>query len=88
MKIVPPATVDDGLLDVLVLGDFSPPELVAQIWKVYPGKHLEHPKVVWRRGARVEIEPMASTRLDLDGELYGAGPYSLSVLPQALAVLT
>jgi YegS/Rv2252/BmrU family lipid kinase len=88
MKIAPRARIDDGELDVLVLGDFTRGELLTQIWKIYPGVHLSHSKVAWLRGSRVDVDPLGPTRLDLDGELFGPGPYSFTILPRALAVLT
>lgn len=88
MKIAPRARMDDGELDVLVLGDFTRSELLAQIWKIYPGVHLRHSKVAWLRGRRVDVDPLGPTRLDLDGELFGQGPYSFTILPRVLAVLT
>jgi YegS/Rv2252/BmrU family lipid kinase len=87
MKIAPRAEMDDGLMDVLVLGNFSRAELLAQIWKIYPGVHLGHAKVAWLRGRHVEVAPRAPTHLDLDGELFGPGPYTFSVLPGALPLL-
>jgi diacylglycerol kinase family enzyme len=87
MKIAPEARMDDGLFDVFVLGDFTRLELLSQIWKIYPGAHVGHRKVLWKRGTAVEIEPEAHARLDLDGELHGSGPVRLSMLPRALRVL-
>jgi diacylglycerol kinase (ATP) len=87
MKIAPHAKMDDGELDVLVLGDFTRAEMISQIWKIYPGAHLNHHKVLWARGRLVEVYPESPTRLDLDGELGGRGPYTVSVLPQALRVI-
>jgi diacylglycerol kinase family enzyme len=87
MKIAPHASMVDALFDVLVLGDFSPGELLTQIWKIYPGVHVRHPKVAWLRGRSVEIVTSVDSRLDLDGELYGSGPYHFSVLPGALRLL-
>lgn len=86
MKVAPVASVTDGWLDVLILGDFSRAELVAQIWKIYPGTHVKHPKVLTVRARQVSIEPVGPARLDLDGELYGTGPYIFGVLPSALRV--
>jgi YegS/Rv2252/BmrU family lipid kinase len=88
MKIAPRARIDDGELDVLVLGDFSRGELLTQVWKMYPGVHLGHSKVAWLRGSRIDVNPLEPTNLDLDGELFGRGPYSFGILPGALAVLT
>jgi diacylglycerol kinase (ATP) len=88
MKVAPKAAVADGQLDVLILGDFSKAQLISQIWKIYPGFHVSHPKVLFVRGRRVSIAPSAPSKLDLDGELYGSGPYEFSVLPAALRVVT
>jgi YegS/Rv2252/BmrU family lipid kinase len=87
MRIAPHAAIDDGHLDVLVLGDFARAELVSQAWKLYPGSHLRHPKVLWLTGSIVTVEPRSPMRLDLDGELYGEGPYTFCVLQKTLRVL-
>jgi diacylglycerol kinase family enzyme len=87
MKIAPHASMDDGTLDVLVLGDFARAELVSQVWKLYPGSHLRHPKVRWLTGSRITVTPKSPMRLDLDGELYGEGPYTFSVAGKALRVI-
>lgn len=87
MKIAPSASMDDGLFDIFVLGDFNRIELVSQIWKIYPGVHVGHRKVLWRRGRRIEIDVDRQTRLDLDGELRGPGPYQLDIHPGALRVV-
>lgn len=87
MKIAPGARMDDGLLDVFVLGNFSRLELVSQIWKIYPGVHVGHRKVLWKRGHTVEIAPAGQPPLDLDGELHPAGAVRLTILPGSLRVL-
>lgn len=87
MKIAPGASMSDGLFDVFVLGNFTRLERVSQVWKIYPGVHVGHRKVLWRRGHTVEIVPQRTTRLDLDGELSGAGPYRFEICPDALRVV-
>ena len=87
MKIAPPAHVDDGALDVVLLGDLSKVDLVSQMWKVYPGIHLRNPQVHWMRGSRIQFEPTVPGRLDLDGELYPGGASQIVVLPKALRAL-
>ncbi len=87
MKIAPMARMDDGVLDVLILGDFRRLELATQIWKIYPGVHLAHEKVIHVRGASAEIETDGTGRLDLDGELGGNGSCLVRLLPRALRVL-
>lgn len=87
MKIAPMARMDDGTLDVLILGDFRRLELASQIWKIYPGVHVRHDKVMHVRGASVEVETAGGALLDLDGELGGNGSCAVQILPRALRVL-
>ncbi len=87
MKIAPSASMTDGQFDILILGDFSRAQLVSQIWKIYPGLHVKHPKVLWLRGSNVQIRPSAATPLDLDGELYHPGTYSFDLLARSLSVV-
>ncbi len=84
MKIAPQAKSDDGLLDVVALTDFSRSELVTQAWKIYPGLHVGHHKVLWLRTTELAVETDGVPQLDLDGELYTGAPYSFSVLPGEL----
>lgn len=87
MKIAPPARVDDGRLDVVLLGDLSRVDLVSQMWKLYPGIHLRNPQVLWMRAATVSFEPETPGQLDLDGELYPGGTSRFSIQPRALRML-
>jgi diacylglycerol kinase (ATP) len=87
MRIAPRARPDDTWFDVLVLADFSRAELLSNIWKIYPGVHLSHPKVLYARGRRVTLEPGTPAQLDLDGELLGDCPTQVILLPSALPVL-
>lgn len=87
MKIAPAARMDDGLLDLLILGDLGKLEFARQIWKIYPGKHVSHPKVVHLRASAVTVTTRDESLLDLDGELRGKGSCSATVLPRALTVL-
>jgi diacylglycerol kinase family enzyme len=87
MKIAPPARIDDGALDIVLLGDLSRVDLVSQIWKLYPGTHLRNPQVHWMRGTEVTFEPVSAGQIDLDGELYQGGRSRISVRQQALRVL-
>lgn len=55
MRIVPTAEVDDGLADVLVIGDSSRWALIASMREVCAGTHLDRPDVQVRRGRHVEL---------------------------------
>ena len=54
MKVAPEARLDDGLFDVVTLGDFSFADLVLRGLDIYSGKHVTNPKVTVHRARRVE----------------------------------
>jgi YegS/Rv2252/BmrU family lipid kinase len=88
MFIAPQADIRDGLLDVVIIGDVSKPDLLASLPRIYRGTHLTHPKITLRRAREVEIQSKLSIALQADGELLGKAPARFSVLPAALTVLT
>ena len=87
MKIAPEARVDDGVLDVVIVKDFTKLELFANMAKVYRGAHLQHPKVELGRGTRVNIKTAEKAYLELDGEPVGYGNTELQVLPAAIKIM-
>ena len=84
MKICPGAEPDDGLLDVLTIGDLTKRDLVLTMPKIYRGTHLPHPKAELLRGRVVEIASDEPIPLELDGEQPGTTPVRLEALPRAL----
>lgn len=87
MFIAPQADIKDGLLDVVIIGDVSKPDLLASLPRVYKGTHLTHPKITLRRARDVEIQSKVSIALQADGELIGEAPARFSILPSALTIL-
>jgi diacylglycerol kinase family enzyme len=86
MKILPRAEFDDHLLEVLVMGDLSRLELLANLGGVYFGTHLKHPLVECLRASRVKISSSRPLLLDVDGEQPGTTPADFEILPKALKV--
>jgi diacylglycerol kinase (ATP) len=85
MKVAPHAVVDDGLAEVVVVGDLAQWQLPMRLPRLYLGTHLGHPQVHYRRGGVVELEPAeALPPFDVDGEVMPSGPASIRVLPGAL----
>jgi diacylglycerol kinase (ATP) len=84
MKICPDARVDDGLLDVLLIGDLTKRDLLLTLPKTYRGKHLPHPKAELLRGATVEVDAPTQLPLELDGEQPGTTPARFEVVSRAL----
>jgi diacylglycerol kinase family enzyme len=84
MKMAPDAEPDDGLLDVLLIGDISKLDLALTMPKVYRGSHLPHPKAELLRGAAVVVEAAEPLPVELDGEQPGTTPVRFDVVPRAL----
>jgi diacylglycerol kinase (ATP) len=84
MKICPEAEPDDGLFDVLLIGDLTKRDLLLTLPKTYRGKHLPHPKAEVLRGAVVELDTPEPLPVELDGEQPGTTPARFDIVPQAL----
>jgi diacylglycerol kinase (ATP) len=89
MKIAPDAQLDDGLLDVTVVGDMSKPEFLVNFPKVFKGTHTSHNKVRTFRGAHVELESLdhaVPMEVYADGERVGPLPATMDAVRDALNV--
>jgi diacylglycerol kinase (ATP) len=84
MIICPDAEPDDGLFDVLTIGDLTKTDLLTTLPKTFWGKHLPHPKAELLRGAVVTIDADAPLPVELDGEQPGTTPVRFEIVPQAL----
>lgn len=87
MYIAPPADVQDGEFELVILGDFSKPELVINVPRVYKGTHLTHPKVQIHKAQEVHVEAKERMLLQADGELVGQAPASFRIIPRVLRVI-
>lgn len=86
MRIAPPARVDDGRLDVCVVGDVSRLTAVRQLPNLYRGTHVTHPAVELLTGRGITVDGDAATLTHLDGEPFGALPIRVEAAPGVLAV--
>jgi YegS/Rv2252/BmrU family lipid kinase len=87
MMIAPEAAPDDGLLDIVVIGDIGALGVVAHTPDLYSGKHVELDVVTTTKGVVVEAEPLAprgQVLVEVDGETPGRLPLRASVAPGAL----
>lgn len=86
MKICPGAEPDDGLFDVLLIGDVTRRELLRTLPKLYRGTHLPHKKAELLRGRLVTVESAEPLPVELDGEQPGTTPARFEVVPGALRI--
>jgi diacylglycerol kinase (ATP) len=92
MKIVPDARLDDGMLDVCVIGAVPRWKFVWNFPKVFSGKHGVVPEIQFFRGATVTVEALESgpkgapMELWADGERVSELPATMEAVRDALTV--
>jgi diacylglycerol kinase (ATP) len=86
LRIAEGASLDDGLLDVVVIGPISKPQLVRTYPKLFKGTHVDHPQFSRHRVRRVTVACPGIVGY-ADGERFGALPLTVECVPQALEVL-
>jgi diacylglycerol kinase (ATP) len=88
MKIVPDAQLDDGLLDVCIVGDVSRSKFITSFPKVFSGRHGEARGVEFVRGAKVTVETLDGSEGELwaDGERVDSLPATMVAIGAALTV--
>jgi diacylglycerol kinase family enzyme len=89
MKICPEALIDDGLFDLVTVGNLGRVGVMANIHRIYSGHHLTMKEVQGTRLRRLKVAPAdaaAKIPLEVDGETPGHLPASFELLPGALRV--
>jgi diacylglycerol kinase (ATP) len=90
MMIAPDAAVDDGRLDVCLVGPVSRGEFLARFPRVFRGTHTQLDTVHTWRGAAIELRsasPDPTLECWASGERVGPLPATLTAVPAALRVL-
>jgi YegS/Rv2252/BmrU family lipid kinase len=88
MFTAPYADLADGLLDVLIVGDMSKPDLLRSLPRIYKGTHLTHPKIAMKKAKEIEVKSLdGKMYLQADGELLGEVPARFRILPSMLNIV-
>jgi YegS/Rv2252/BmrU family lipid kinase len=87
MQIAPDADLEDGLFDVIAIGEVSKLRFLANLPKVFKGTHVDGDDVRVFRAAHLELTASKPFPVYADGEHLTDLPASLRVLPHALSVL-
>jgi diacylglycerol kinase (ATP) len=86
MKLAPDAKPDDGLFDVVLIGDVAKIDFLTTAPKLYSGRHVAHPKVEVLRSARAAIDAPERLPIEVEGEQVGTTPAAFEIVPGALRV--
>lgn len=87
MMQVPNAVSDDGLFDVTVIRQIRRFEVIRNIYRLYNGTILSHPKISGHIGKTVTISSETPIGLEVDGESLGVSPFTFSVVPHSINVI-
>ena len=87
MQVAPHASLDDGLLDVVIIGDVTKYEVLRMRPMLYDGSHIKNAKIREKKTTTVTIESEKQLLVEADGDIIGEGPASFWVMPSALTVV-
>jgi diacylglycerol kinase (ATP) len=88
MMVAPKAKMDDGLLDVCVVGALNPFKLFCLFPTVYRGHHLTIDKVEYFQDSQLHVETERPLDVYADGEYVCQTPVEITIERAALKVVT
>jgi diacylglycerol kinase (ATP) len=86
MRLAPEALPDDGVFDIVLIGDVTKRDFITTSPKLYKGTYLAHPKIDLLRSSAVGVDAPERLPIELDGEQVGTTPARFEVVPAALRV--
>ncbi|MFT3744634.1 MAG: diacylglycerol kinase family lipid kinase [Pyrinomonadaceae bacterium] len=89
MMIAPDAKINDGLLDIINVGDMSTLKILANAYSLYKGTHLSIEEVKSTLAKKIVVtalDPSHRIPLETDGEMPGKLPATFEVVPDAIHI--
>lgn len=89
MMIAPDAKLDDGLFDIINIGDMTTLKIISNAYSLYRGTHLRLEEVKSTLVKKIDIAPLDSSHeilLETDGEIPGRLPATFEIIPKAIRV--
>ena len=89
MKIAPNAKLDDELFDIVLVKGMKVMEFLMNVWRIYAGTHLSHPKILFHRGKKIEAIPEDTNEdvlIEIDGEQVGKLPATFEIVPRSIPI--
>ena len=85
MKMAPYAKLDDGLIDLLVVdANISRRRLFTVLPKLFDGTHVNEPEVTYYQASSFSILSDTDDILNIDGELVGNTPITVTMLKHSV----
>ena len=89
MMIAPDAKINDGLLDVINVGDMSTAKIIFNAYSLYRGTHLTLNEVKSTLAKKIEVssvDPGHEILIETDGEMPGKLPACYEIVPNAIRI--
>jgi YegS/Rv2252/BmrU family lipid kinase len=87
MSQTPNACINDGLLDVTIYMRLTKLRIIRNVAKLYNGKILSIKGVSAYKTTKFTISSADSLFAEIDGEVIGGGPFTVSIIPNAIHVM-
>jgi diacylglycerol kinase (ATP) len=87
MRIAPRAELDDGLLDVCVVGKMNKLKLLLAVPTVFFGAHLKIKQVEYLQARALRLDADRPLEVYADGEFACQTPVDIALIPSALSVI-
>jgi diacylglycerol kinase (ATP) len=87
MRIAPRAELDDGLLDVCLVGKMSKLKLLLAVPTVFFGAHLRIKQLEYLQARALRLDADRPLDVYADGEFAGQTPVDIALMPRALSVI-
>ena len=87
LRLAPGASLDDGLLDIVLLEDLSKTEVLRLLPKLIASGELRTSRVKHWRAPRVRLTTNRPCLFHGDGEILGTTPVEIEIVPHAIQVL-
>ncbi len=84
IPICPKASIDDGLMDIVIVDDIRPSRIPGALVKLMRGRILELPTTLFRRDRRLCIQSDAPMPIQIDGEIYEGLPFDVHLVSGVL----
>ena len=87
MKLAPDASLEDGLLDIVITGRAPKLRALRSLPKLFNGTHLDDPNIELFRTSEIRVDAGRPFRIYADGDPIGDTPATIRAVPGALTVL-
>jgi YegS/Rv2252/BmrU family lipid kinase len=87
MMQVPKAILDDGLFDLTIINKIGKLDIIRSIKRMYNGTLLEHKKIDFIRGKKVNVKSFPKILVEADGENIGFTEANFEIIPKKLKIV-